>query len=62
MTAPTPKPSETEPVVDPDTVPVAGKGLTQGAVDAAEQELETPEDTTNEGSSSAFRPACSGTG
>jgi hypothetical protein len=29
--------------------PVAGEGVTQEAVDAAEQELEIPEDTTNEG-------------
>jgi hypothetical protein len=33
----------------PEPRPVAGHGVTQEAVDAAEQELETPEDTTNEG-------------
>jgi hypothetical protein len=32
-----------------DAEPVAGDGVTQEAIDAAEQELETPEDTTNEG-------------
>jgi hypothetical protein len=45
---PTPEPSERAPSVEPDG-PIAGKGVTQEAVDAAEQELETPEDTTNEG-------------
>lgn len=35
--------------VDPDSDPVAGEGVTQEAVDAAEQETQTPEDTTNEG-------------
>lgn len=32
-----------------DVEAVAGDGITQEAVDAAMQEAETPEDTTNEG-------------
>ena len=37
------------PQVDPESDPVAGEGATEEAVDAAEQEAQTPEDTTNEG-------------